>query len=479
MRNIKTFNSKSDYVEFSKSAAYLRPNVSFCKDVNNVVFNTPDATKPEQGENTPEQAELAELIIQEILAATKTVRIDFTSAGTLNNIELPEETPVFVYLTGPFDDGATVTSKSSKGLSLVCNGNDAIDITIDAPSSISLGGKFNNVWSNVSLSTTNALMSEYFKSVTFSDENNGNITISGDFKDGAKVNSLTEGKLTVTNQNEATSVTIYAPNADVVVNGKYRILTATSADETLYLNPSFHAKKLVVKEGNVKFYGVDIDDFVDAVEGDCDVRAMEWNVPEDATVSKMTSNPGIYNLTASYSGTSVLGFGLFANGKYQYNLNGYAIESTNKNYLLFLRGTAIVDIYGEGRMANIGEGYGCWVSSKGATLNVYGGEFEGNTHTLYAENGTINVYGGTFKLSNADTAERDVNGNLKFLLNCFDTNYTSGDAKINVYGGKFYEFNPAVSYGEPGGPISYVADGYHVVESIEDGKKVFEVVKDE
>ena len=42
---------------------------------------------------------------------------------------------------------------------------------------------------------------------------------------------------------------------------------------------------------------------------------------------------------------------------------------------------------------------------------------------------------------------------------------------------KFYEFNPAVTYGEPGGPVSYVAEGYHVVEFVEDGKKVYEVVK--
>ena len=64
---------------------------------------------------------------------------------------------------------------------------------------------------------------------------------------------------------------------------------------------------------------------------------------------------------------------------------------------------------------------------------------------------------------------------FKFLLNCYDANYTAGTAKINVYGGKFYEFNPAVTYGEPGGPVSYVAEGYGVVESVEDGKKVYEV----
>ena len=86
----------------------------------------------------------------------------------------------------------------------------------------------------------------------------------------------------------------------------------------------------------------------------------------------------------------------------------------------------------------------------------------------------------SFKLSSTSVIftfpNRDANGNLKFLLNCFDENYTAGTAKINVYGGKFYEFNPAVTYGEPGGPVSYVAPGYKVVESEEDGIAVFEVV---
>ena len=63
-------------------------------------------------------------------------------------------------------------------------------------------------------------------------------------------------------------------------------------------------------------------------------------------------------------------------------------------------------------------------------------------------------------------------------MNCYDANYTAGTAKINVYGGKFYNFNPAESYSEPGGPVSFVAEGYHVVETEEDGVPVFEVVKD-
>ena len=137
-----------------------------------------------------------------------------------------------------------------------------------------------------------------------------------------------------------------------------------------------------------------------------------------------------------------------------------------------------MDSVGGGVFENNHADYLIFTNAAEAVVNIMSGEYRGYTHTLYSLLGTINVYGGTFKLLDAETAERDANGNLKFLLNCYDANYTAGTAKINVYGGKFYEFNPAVTYGEPGGPVSYVAPGYKVVESVEDGKKVYEVVKE-
>jgi hypothetical protein len=192
----------------------------------------------------------------------------------------------------------------------------------------------------------------------------------------------------------------------------------------------------------------------------------------------MTGNSGTYQIVEDITTGSSIAFGLFGSGQFKYYLNDHTMTIGNKNYALFMRGNPTIDIYGPGKIKNGADGYLVWVSGENAVLNIHGGEYEGNTHTLYAENGTINVYDGVFKLTNADTADRDANGNLKFLLNCLDASYTAGTAKINVYGGKFYEFNPAVSYGEPNGPVSFVAEGYHVIESVEDGKKVYEVVKD-
>ena len=84
--------------------------------------------------------------------------------------------------------------------------------------------------------------------------------------------------------------------------------------------------------------------------------------------------------------------------------------------------------------------------------------------------------GGSFKLTNADTADRDENGNLRFLINCLDANYKSGKANIIVKGGTFYEFDPADNASE-GAHTNYVAEGYESTMSIVEGLKVYTVTK--
>lgn len=63
-------------------------------------------------------------------------------------------------------------------------------------------------------------------------------------------------------------------------------------------------------------------------------------------------------------------------------------------------------------------------------------------------------------------ADKDENGNLRFLLNCLDANYKNGTANIVVKGGKFYDFDPANCAAEGVG-TSFVADGYESVASTE------------
>ena len=49
-------------------------------------------------------------------------------------------------------------------------------------------------------------------------------------------------------------------------------------------------------------------------------------------------------------------------------------------------------------------------------------------------------------------------------MNCYDANRAAGTAKIVVYGGKFYDFNPADNTAE-GEHTNFLAPGYHVETS--------------
>lgn len=423
--------------------------------------------KPEVKENTEAQNQVADSINETLLAGTKTFTVP--DGETLNNIVIPEEVTVVATITGEIQDGATIETKSSKGLTIVATNEEPVNVSVKGSGSIYLKGKYNDVYLNGnSLSGSSSTYANIAGTLSIEPlDETKKVNVTADFQDGAKVVMTADNALVVNNANEATSVEVYAPNATVEIGGKYNEVTATVSEDTLVLKSGFHATKLNVLKGNVKFYGIDIADFADSCEAkEGTVEPMSWDVPTDVAIGKMSSNAGIYKLVEDYTGTTAITFGMFGNGRYKYDLNGHTVTMGSKSAgCIFVRGTAEINIYGPGKLVNNAESYGVWVS--GGSLNVYGGDFEAYTHVLYSEKGTINVYGGTFKCLSDDK---------KFLLNCLDANYTSGDAKITVYGGKFYEFNPAASMGEPGGPVSLVAPGYKVVESEEGGVAVFEVV---
>ena len=431
--------------------------------------------KPEKTKNTEEQDGIADTIAEQLESGNKNVTIE---NGTINNFVIPEDVTVLAVITGEFQNGAQIKSESSKAFTIVNTSEEPVDIVLEANNTVYLQGKYNNIYLNgKSISAASGKYAEISGEVSVDPDLVGNVAITANFVgDNASVKYVGSDQLTISNSGEEPKLTVYAPYATVNMGGKYDELTATVSDDTLILKAAFHANKLNVLKGSVLFYGVDINDFAnEIVNPNIEYRPYTLDITTD-NFSKLTSNPGIYNIVEDIEKPSSIGFGILASGKYIYNLNGHEVKCGTKNYSMFLRGSVNVTVNGEGKFINIANSYGVWVSSQDATFNVYGGDFEAYTHVLYAEKGTINVYGGTFKM--LGDGDLDPKGHYKFLLNCYDASYQSGIAKINVYGGKFYNFNPAESYGEPGGPVSFVAEGYHVVESVEDGIPVFEVVKD-
>ena len=110
----------------------------------------------------------------------------------------------------------------------------------------------------------------------------------------------------------------------------------------------------------------------------------------------------------------------------------------------------------------------------GATLTINGGNYYGGGTAVQVQKGTLIINGGTFAVEKYENEAYGYN----FLLNCLDSAYKDGTAKIIVKGGTFVNFNPADCKAE-GEHTNFVADGYHVVSAAQaNGDVWYTVVAD-
>ena len=142
---------------------------------------------------------------------------------------------------------------------------------------------------------------------------------------------------------------------------------------------------------------------------------------------------------------------VYADKKATINLNGKT-----------LRFTADVDTAGlivkEGGEVTIEGGN---VEAEPYAMDVNGGKLIVNSGNYYSnsasviqvEKGECEIYGGTFRISDEAIAQ----WGTKYLLNVIDSKRS--EAKITVYGGTFYGFNPEIDNSEE----VKVAEGYKVV----------------
>ena len=115
-------------------------------------------------------------------------------------------------------------------------------------------------------------------------------------------------------------------------------------------------------------------------------------------------------------------------------------------------------------------GYGINVRN-GATLTINGGNYYGGGTAVQVQKGTLIINGGTFAVEKYEDEAYGYN----FLLNCIDSAYRDGTAKIIVKGGTFVNFNPADCKAE-GANTNFVADGYHVVSAPQENGDVWYTV---
>ena len=129
------------------------------------------------------------------------------------------------------------------------------------------------------------------------------------------------------------------------------------------------------------------------------------------------------------------------------NLNGYSIKG-GKEYVDGMSGSDIAAITvdngtslvidGEGSIE--GTQYGVYV--KNGTLTVKAADVKAITSAVQVYRGTANLEGGSY--SNSDTDKR-------YTVNCIDSAWKAGEAKVNISGGRYYMFNPENNAAEGAG----------------------------
>ena len=322
--------------------------------------------------------------------------------------------------------------------------------------------------------------------VVISENNVKNLKLKLNFQDGATITNNSDKDITITDKsNSEIALTIVAPNSTVTLSGgQFTTLNAEVSDNTLIINKSVHIDNLNLTKGNAIVEVARAEEIAGIVEN--------YTVADGYTLSHR-----VYHITNENSSklrgtgemildediTRTSSFVINFSPAYDavWNLNGHniTVEGTPTNGVYLNRYVSNLEVKGNGVIHCEGS-YGLWNNSTTGKIIINDGvTIEAQTHAVYAENGVIEINGGTFKLTNWADADKDANGNLKFLINCYDASYANGSANIIVKGGKFYDFNPAASYGEPNGPVSYVAEGYESVMTTEmiDGveHKVYEV----
>ena len=102
------------------------------------------------------------------------------------------------------------------------------------------------------------------------------------------------------------------------------------------------------------------------------------------------------------------------------------------------------------------------VDVQAGTVTIEDGKFVGNVSAVYVLKGTANVEGGEYSIKQKSTFDDE-----RYTLNCLDENFRAGTADINVTGGTFNKYNPAISNSENPEAV-FVAEGY---EAKQDGEK--------
>ena len=267
-------------------------------------------------------------------------------------------------------------------------------------------------------------------------------------EDGNVFDMAAEGHLTAKGTDgAATKLITVTAEMDKLAGNEYMDKTLEGVKFTVYAtqdtveNDSFDN----TYDANATYYPViDLAGLKDAVKNggnvavDADVQVSdEDTVADRTTISKPTTLQLNKKITSPYE---------MGNNRYNFTALIVAADTT-------------INAGENGGIDTKGGAYGINVLS-GANLVINGGTYYGGGTAVQVQEGTVTINGGHFAVE----AFSDPDYGYEFMLNCIDTAYKNGTAKIIVKGGTFVNFNPANCKAEGAG-TNFVADGYKVVSA--------------
>lgn len=440
--------------------------------------------------NAEREAQMDE-IISNMSSDNKELVID----TLMESIVVPETTVAYT-ITAPLTDNSTVELTSPKNMTLINTSKEPVSTTISHTyaegettnaTNVYLVGNFDTLTlENVNPVVKSGYDAASVNNVVISENNVKNLKLNLDFQDGATITNNSDKDITITDKsNSEIALTIVAPNSTVTLSGgQFTTLNAEVSDNTLIIKKSAHIVNLNLTKGNAIVEVARAEEVAGIVENytvadGYTLSHRVYHITNENSSKLRGTGEMILDEDITRTSSFVINFSPVCDAVWNLNGHNITVEGTPTYGVYLNRYASNLEVKGNGVIHCEGS-YGLWNNSTTGKIIINDGvTIEAQTHAVYAENGVIEINGGTFKLTDWASADKDENGNLKFLINCYDASYTNGSANIIVKGGKFYDFNPAASYGEPNGPVSYVAEGYESVMTTEmiDGveHKVFEV----
>lgn len=421
------------------------------------------------------------------------------SAKTLSDVTLTltatgaqSATPKFTYSNVPLQAnyrtnivGNLFTSPAEVQIEIIPGfGTPDNDVVVENVSSIAAA---NEAFANgaTAVNVTNILSSEETNIVLPKTTNGVSLTlpkvpagktVTIKYADGASEGQKPQ-TLTV-NAKSADAITIEAPNTHVELNGvTVGTLTATTSSTTLVVGKDVKITNLNIEQGAAEIYG----NVSNVVKGE-NAGTVTWYIDDAANFETALNNADKVVLTANIdlvktaslkSGKTVV---LDANGKTIYNTSDLwdkPTERDNNWSLVSVKGGKLT-ITGNGTLsAKENDCFAVDVQDKNSSVIIENGTFIGNIHAIYVEEGVAHVKGGRYSVQQkySDAAKAD-----GFVLNCYDSNYKSGIAKVVVEGGEFSNFNPGDCCAE-GAHTNFLkencfvtkSENYYVVKNGNDG----------